>query len=242
MAQYSLRRRNMPLAALLLLGATISADPSAFAQSAGSGAGAGSSPSGAGSSASPGASAPSGTATSPGSVTPGAATAAPSPNPTVPQTGLGSSQVPSPGNAEPSSPANRQAAPLGTDGSIANNPTAPRTTLSPRGANSQQVPSAATAEPSSPTNRETLGPSNTNPYASRDAGQPGTEQPAAPAQATDNPARLSGGGTSRIGNLSPHEAEMASCMENWDHTTHMTLKEWRGSCERLLSAGSSRLE
>jgi hypothetical protein len=146
----------------------------------------------------------------------------PNPFPSVPQTGQGGAQVPSAGNAEPMSPVNRQAAPLGqTDsGQTDLGATAPAggtgTAQTPGGARSPEAPRGAGEQ------------------ATGAAGTP-LDQPATD-PATD-PTALSSGGSARLGDnrQGAAGATLDECMKVWDATTHMTKEEWRRTCERTLA-------
>jgi hypothetical protein len=183
--------------------------------------------------------------------------------PSVSQKGLGARQVPSMSNAEPSSPALRQSAPLRsqpppptvadpaasgremtTDDQVRTRERrtlgdglTPRSTQSPNGREGRETPSSATSEPASPANSETSGPSNTNPYASRDAvhlGQPNPSGRRAGELIAPVPTPSTGGAGVRYGsNAAAVSKTVGDCMNDWDGATHMTKVDWLKTCERI---------
>lgn len=212
--------RLLPVCAavsLMLLGGL---SPSAFAQRAGGG----------GSVTGPSTGAFTGPATSGAPAAPGST--AVNPFPTVPQTGFGSPQVPSAGNAEPNSSINQQSPLPGAT------PPASGSTANSMGANSTGTLPPATS-PSDPTGEASRVPAlddvplGSGGGSSRQGGASSGSSSGDAATDSSGSGIMKGTGADTRDRFGGGNGTREDCMKDWDAGTHMSKELWRETCRRL---------
>ena len=136
---------------------------------------------------------------------------------TVPDRNTGLRPVPSAGNAEPNSPIYRQDREASPAGRV---PSGDPTAAGNRQPQTGEIPNSTGGTAG---NGASSGASGA---ASDDLGGTQVETTKAPSSISDEPNRIKRGGGAA-------GADMKSCMDVWDSSTHMTKEQWRTTCKRL---------